>query len=121
MPPWRRQADRCRWPTPDYLSPGSFGSLELQRHAGNEPIGQPIDYTAERAASVPMLALDTLELARVDLIKLDIEGMEMAGLAGARQTIGRHRPILIVEDIKVDRTNLNAWLTSFDYVVAKAG
>ena len=30
-------------------------------------------------------------------VKIDIEGAEMAALSGARQTIERHRPIILIE------------------------
>ena len=51
---------------------------------------------------VQKIAIDTLELPRVDLIKLDIEGMEMDALAGAAQTVERCQPIVLVETDKVD-------------------
>jgi FkbM family methyltransferase len=36
-------------------------------------------------------------LARVDLIKVDVEGSEVALLRGAEETIRRHRPMLMIE------------------------
>src|SRR5712691_8692666 len=41
-----------RIPSPDYLRPASFGSLELRRRASNEYIGQAIDYSD--AATTPV-------------------------------------------------------------------
>lgn len=41
--------------------------------------------------------LDELDVARVDLIKLDIEGAEWMALRGAKNTIQRYRPVLILE------------------------
>ncbi len=108
-------------PTPNYLTPSSFGNLELQQRDGNEYIGQDIDYSAENGVPVQKVAIDSLELPRVDLIKLDIEGMEMDALAGAAQTVERCRPIVLVETDKVDREELRAWLAQRDYVVVDAG
>ncbi len=108
-------------PRPDYLSPGSFGSLELKRRDNTEFIGQRVDYTPENSATVPTVSLDSLGLARADLIKLDVEGMEMEALAGAQETIARHHPILIIETIKLDKPKLVAWLGGFDYVVVEVG
>src|SRR6185312_3460030 len=74
-------------PTPDYLVPSSFGSLELKPRAETEFIGQPIDYSEENTVAIQKMSIDALNLPRVDFIKLDIEGMELEALEGARQTI----------------------------------
>lgn len=108
-------------PTPDYLQPGSLGSLELRRATNNEFIGQAIDYSPERATPVRMLTLDELDLPRVDLIKLDIEGMEMEGLAGAERLIAAHRPLILAETIKSDVAAMKAWLEARGYTTSPAG
>lgn len=54
-----------------------------------------------------------------DMIKIDVEGMEMMALAGLEATITTHKPILLVE---VDNENENAffaWAAAHDYVVEK--
>jgi FkbM family methyltransferase len=104
-----------RVPTPDYLAPGSFGSLELKHSATNEFIGQKIDYAEAKLTAIRSLAIDSLDLARVDLIKIDVEGMEPEVLEGARQTIGRCRPIILVEHLKAGRDTLIAALTRLGY------
>jgi FkbM family methyltransferase len=108
-------------PTPDYLEPSSFGNLELKQSDSNEYIGQDIDYAAESGIPVQKIAIDALELPRVDLIKLDVEGMEMDALAGAKQTVERSKPIVLVETDKTDREALRAWLEQREYVVVDAG
>ncbi len=108
-------------PTPNYLMPSSFGNLELQQRDGNEYIGQDIDYSAGNGVPVQKIAIDALELPRVDLIKLDIEGMEMDALAGAARTVERCQPIVLVETDKVEREELRAWLAQREYVVVDAG
>ena len=105
---------------PNYFQPSSFGSLELRQRAGNEFIGQTIDY-AKNTVIVRKLTLDELNLPRVDFIKLDIEGMEMEGLEGARQTIDRSLPILLIERIKADGTQLTQWLEARGYQVMQVG
>lgn len=50
----------------------------------------------EGSKSVLTRAIDDLGVDRVDFIKLDIEGAELAALQGAEDTIRRHRPRLAV-------------------------
>ncbi len=94
--------------------PASFGSLELRQRPGTEAIGQPISYDTGMAA-VPMVSIDSLALPRVDFVKLDVEGMEVEVLSGARETIAKHKPMLVVEVIKSDRAVLEATLASWGY------
>ena len=104
-----------RVPNPDYLQPSSFGSLELSRRANTEFIGQPIDYSEEKTSEIRMLALDSFALRRVDLIKIDVEGMELDVLEGAAQSIARYHPVLMVESIKTDKAKLQEWLQRNEY------
>ena len=108
-------------PVPDYFLPSSFGSLELKPRADTEFIGQPIDYSDGKTVAIEKITIDALSLPRVDLIKLDIEGMEMEALAGAQVTIERSRPIVLVESIKAGREPLRAHLAERGYKVADAG
>jgi FkbM family methyltransferase len=106
-------------PVPNYLVPSSFGSLELRERAGNEFIGQKIDYT--NLTNVRKLALDEFNLPRCDLIKIDVEGMEMEVLAGASRLIERNHPIMLIEKIKADASVLRMWLESRGYTIIEAG
>lgn len=108
-------------PTPDYLKPASFGSLELQRREHNEYIGQPIDYSEGNLTPVQKIAIDAMQLPRVDLIKLDVEGMELEALEGARLTIEKCQPVILVETIKTGSTALRLFLEQNGYVVVSAG
>ena len=101
-------------PNPDYLVPSSFGSLELRQGSRNEFIGQRIDYT-ENTAVIRKLALDEFNLPRVDLIKIDIEGMELEALEGAKDTIQRSHPMLLIEKIKTDAGQLRQVLSGYGY------
>jgi FkbM family methyltransferase len=110
-----------RIPAPDYLTASSFGSLELRQREGNEFIGQPVDYSDAGTAIVQKMTLDTLNLPRVDLIKIDIEGMELEALEGARGILERSRPVLLIESIKADRAALRAFLEERGYRAIDAG
>ena len=108
-------------PVPDYLSAGSFGSLELRPSVHAKGMGQAIDYSEDALVDVTAVTIDSLDLDRVDLIKVDVEGMEMEVLEGARRTLARHRPILVIEELKTDSEALKAYLDSFGYTGFGAG
>jgi FkbM family methyltransferase len=106
-------------PNPNYFVPSSFGSLELRQRQGNEFIGQPIDY--QNTVNVRKLKLDEFGLARVDMIKIDIEGMELEAIEGASRMIESSRPIMLIEKIKTDATQLTRLLQAKGYEVIEAG
>jgi FkbM family methyltransferase len=108
-------------PVPDYRQPGSFGSLELKKRETTEFIGQAIDYSEASLVEVRTESIDSLALSRVDLIKIDVEGMELEVLEGAAGSIAGHRPILLVESIKTDKMQLASWLTNRDYLIFEIG
>jgi FkbM family methyltransferase len=107
-------------PTPNYLLPSSFGSLELRQRNGNEFIGQAIDYT-QNMSTIRKLAIDDFKLPRLDLIKLDVEGMELEALEGAKETIRRTHPIMLIEKIKANAAELVQWLAAQGYEMMDAG
>lgn len=53
--------------------------------------------TRERRHEVEVRTLDSFAIDKVSFIKIDVEGTEMAVLAGAAGTIARDRPVLLVE------------------------
>ncbi len=102
-------------PQLNYMKPTSFGSLELRKKDSNEFIGQEINYDPVFAIETRLLTLDSLSLKRVDLIKIDIEGMEIEALLGAEQLLRQHKPILIIEKIKSKDEELVNFLTTLGY------
>lgn len=101
-------------PQLDHQAAASFGSLELRRRT-LEAIGQNVSYEENDLTPVRALTLDSLELPRVDLIKLDIEGMEIDALRGARRTLAGTAPILMVEHVKVGKDSLLSALEPLGY------
>ena len=108
-------------PSPDYLQPGSFGSLELRKRNTTEFIGQPVDYSPAIIVEVPTASIDLLAVPRIDMMKIDVEGMELEVLEGAAQSIERHKPVLMVEWVKSDKTKLASWLIDRAYLVFESG
>jgi FkbM family methyltransferase len=65
---------------------------------------------------VSQITVDSLELKRCDLIKIDVDGQELNILKGAEETIGRCRPFLYVENDKPEQyPDLIPWIHSHDY------
>lgn len=108
------------FPEPDYTKQGSFGSFELRAGVGTEYIGQPIDYE-KPTSTVKTIMIDGLGLERLDLLKIDVEGMEAEALQGAAATIERCKPILFVEVIKSDKAAIGAALRNEGYRVLPNG
>ena len=60
-----------RIPTPDYLNPGSFGSLELRRSEQTEFIGQEVDYSDTASVTIRTVAIDSFDLPRLSQSRAD--------------------------------------------------
>ncbi len=106
-------------PEPNYLIPSSYGSFELRKNVKNEFIGQEIDYN--KTKSIPVVTIDSLNLLRIDFIKIDVEGMEEEVLIGAKESIERFKPIMIIEIIKSDKASIEGFLLKNGYKLFPAG
>jgi FkbM family methyltransferase len=115
------QLGTMKIPSVNYLIPSSFGSLELRKREKTEFIGQVVDYSEDRMVDAQVVTLDSYNFPRLDLVKMDIEGMELDALSGSVNCIGNHHPILLVEAIKSDKKELRAWVERFDYLVFEIG
>ena len=104
-----------RIPELNHTAPASFGSLELRPGPEVEAIGQAIDHSEAHTAVVRAITIDSLELPRLDLLKIDVERMELEVLAGAARTIGRCLPVIIVERLKTPVADLDSVLASHGY------
>lgn len=89
-----------------------YGMEERQRNLGGAKM-------LEGQGNLKVLPGDELLAGDVpDMIKIDVEGMEMAALAGLEETISKHRPALCIE---VDNVNAEAfadWAESHDYDIS---
>jgi len=82
------RAGRIRVPVPDYGVDQDFGMVSLVEDTGG-------------ADEVDVVAIDGLGLARLDFLKIDVEGMEIDVLEGAARTVRSHRPWCWIEYWKV--------------------
>lgn len=72
-------------------------------HFNGNPIsvnhgGPGISNSSKGGEIVSTTTIDTLELNRLDLIKMDIQGSELNALKGGIKTIKKFKPILLVEN-----------------------
>ncbi|WP_277986426.1 FkbM family methyltransferase [Rhodocyclus gracilis] len=75
----------------------------------------------KKTRTVPLVSIDSLGLKRLDFIKIDVEGMEEEVLDGAKKSIEKYRPIVMIEVIKSDRTNIENYFVSRGYKVFQMG
>ena len=90
---------------PDTVEHANFGAVSLGALTGSSP--------CDSGGTVEVRSLDGEELARCDLVKLDIEGMEPAALSGMSGLIARCRPVILAECNSVDAafaiTRVGVW------------
>ena len=84
------------------------GWASLQR----PQVGDESDW---RRVRVESRTLDSFAFDEVDLIKIDVEGHELAVLAGANETISRNRPWLIVEVWDESRSEVISAMAALGY------
>jgi len=89
-------------PELDYAIENNFAGLALGAYQHGE--------------KVRMLTIDSLDLQRCDFMKIDVEGMELDVLKGARETIARFNPALYVENDREEKSAaLIEYIRSLDY------
>lgn len=71
------------------------------------------------AGEISVAPLDSMVSDRVDLLKIDVEGMEMSVLAGSRELIRRWTPLIFVEIANRNTPALMEWLREADYRVTR--
>ena len=96
----------------DYDQPADYGCLELEPVAKPEFDGARLPGMTER---VETARIDDLRLAKVRLIKIDVEGMEHKVLPGAAGTVARCRPVIFAEYHKADFDSIKAFLRDSRY------
>ncbi len=91
-----------RVPAVNYGVEGNYGCLGLGKYTEGEP--------------VPIEVIDHLGLPACHFIKIDVEGMELEVLKGATETIRKFKPIIYVENDRVENSSsLISFILGLDY------
>lgn len=89
---------------------GNYGGVGLY--------GTPGDTKQERTVTVPIFALDSIGIGKVDVIKMDVEGHEEPALRGAENLIRTHHPVMYIEADRFDKVpSLFAYIKSLGYEI----
>jgi FkbM family methyltransferase len=86
-------SDKEEWlqiPLVDYFSKNDFGTVTFKDTPS-------VDGTFIGQDKVKTVVLDNLGLNRLDMMKIDVEGMEMNVLQGAKQSILKFKPLIFIE------------------------
>ncbi|WP_425098558.1 FkbM family methyltransferase [Tropicibacter sp. S64] len=91
-------------------SEGGYAVFERGRNLGAAQLGKGGDIEVHRGD-------DLFADMPVDLIKIDVEGMEMLVLSGFEQVIAKERPALFVEVDTANDAEFRHWLAQQNYAV----
>jgi len=96
--------EKLKVPTPDYSQPLDYGGVSLVNQ--NE---------IESFDEVEICTIDSLDLNRLDFIKVDVEGMEISVLQGGVKTIEKYRPLCWIEYWKIDKNQIKDFFQKLNY------
>lgn len=102
----------------DYMQPANFGGMEFGPRQ-LEYIGQ--QRKPDAGEQVPLKTLDSFGFNRVDVMKIDVEGMELDVLAGAVSVLTNCRPRILIEHAKAGATAITAAMDYYGYRVEPHG
>jgi len=87
-------ADKAGITKYEWIDPGNIGGSGLS----NNPMGKPpwLKRT-EKNIEVELMTIDSLELDKLDFMKIDVEGYEVLVIEGAMNTIKKCKPIIVME------------------------
>lgn len=102
--------DRLDIQLPDYNQLNNFGGFEVMPAINSDNAGMQKDQTE----TISCTNIDSYN-EPVDFIKLDVEGMEIRALHGAKKTLERSRSICFVEVLKSDKEAIYRFFHALDY------
>ncbi len=84
-------------PKLNYEIPSNFGGIAIKDGLLRHGPGQPVSFDKQDMYNTHCYALDDAGLRRLDILKIDVEGMELDVLKGAEDIISELKPIIITE------------------------
>lgn len=91
------------------MCPNFIASVPLQHETDPNPPGPPTMLTTVD------IMVEELQLSRLDFLKVDTDGYEIAVLEGADQTLWEHQPIVLIEVCDYTLRNLEGRARDPDY------
>lgn len=81
------------------LGSGKFEEAEIAAYTdgSSQADNGQTTFREVKKGAYPVRTLDAYDLKRLDLVKIDVEGMQLEVLQGAQETLKRLRPVLYVE------------------------
>ncbi len=82
-------------------------SIADDKHGGHNTLAKNFTYASVEKIGTERVAAETIDqlvrrskIDRLDLIKMDIEGAELLAIRGARETLHKFRPVLLLEVVE---------------------
>ena len=105
------QPGKCNLPSYRLDKIVNIGAFQLDKTADTDFNGVATG-TVETA---DVLTLDSFGLGRLDLLKIDVEGMELKVLEGARRLIDAYKPAVLFEALKGEQDPLKQFFWTRGY------
>lgn len=103
--------DRLDIQLPDYNQPNNFGGFEVIPAVNSDNA----EMQKTQTETINCTTIDNYN-ETVDFVKLDVEGMEIQVLHGAKNILERSRPICFVEVLKSDKLTIHRFFHDLDYI-----
>ncbi|MBI3420190.1 MAG: FkbM family methyltransferase [Proteobacteria bacterium] len=88
-----REACTLEITEPDYTQPGNFSGLPFRETGFTE-----VKFSQNRIRAECVTLDSVLAGSRLDFLKIDVEGMELDVLEGAKNSLARYRPVVYLEN-----------------------
>ena len=87
----------------------------LRINTGGGKLGGASTIDQDGDASITTLTIDMFNIENLTCIQLDVEGHELSALKGAKKTIYKNKPLILIED---NKNSCVEFLSEQNYVFA---